>query len=68
MKIVRLKVSSKYPSTPPTLDAYEKEMDATYDGPLLPHFVGAVIQVRFDDARHESMFYDFTTSLQISHS
>ena len=43
-------------------EAKEKEVDATYDGPLLSHLVGAVIEIGLDDARLEFMFCDFIAS------
>jgi hypothetical protein len=63
MEIDRLKVSPKCNTSIPDPETKEDdEANAKYDGPLISHLVGEVTEVGLDDARHGSMFCDFTTS------
>ena len=69
MKIDRLMISPKCNASIPNPETEEEdEADAKYDGPLISHLVGEVMEVGLDDARPGSMFCDFMASSRKSKS
>ena len=69
MEIDRLKVSPECKATIPDPETEEDdEADAKYDGPLISHLVGEVMEVGLDDARPGSMSCDFVASSRKSKS